>query len=96
MFQTMEAAGGPCPRLEESAPDGSILQRRDCRGQLDGMDDQKEWDSVLSTEHGRIFNVTRTVLFSMQKAKKVVLLFLLFQARWVRQDRSTSLLLSQA
>ena len=34
------------------------------------MDDKNEWDTVLSTNLDGFFNVTRTILFSMLKAKK--------------------------
>ena len=67
-YEATEAA--LAPRLEESAPDVLVYNAGIARDNLMVWMTKKEWDSVLSTNLDGFFNVTRTVLFSMLKAKK--------------------------
>ncbi len=57
-------------RVEESAPDVLVYNSGIARDNLMVWMTREEWDSVLSTNLDGFFNVTRTVLFSMLKAKK--------------------------
>lgn len=58
------------PWIEESAPDVLVYNSGIARDNLMVWMTKQEWDSVLSTNLDGFFHVTRTVLFSMLKAKK--------------------------
>ena len=57
-------------RVEERAPQVLVYNSGIARDNLMVWMTRKEWDSVLSTNLDGFYNVTRTVLFSMLKAKK--------------------------
>jgi 3-oxoacyl-[acyl-carrier protein] reductase len=65
-----ETATALAARVEESAPDVLVYNAGIARDNLMVWMTKEEWDSVLSTNLDGFFNVTRTVLFSMLKAKK--------------------------
>ena len=67
-FKETEAALSQ--RLEDTAPDVLVYNSGITRDNLMVWMTKEEWDSVLSTNLGGFYNVTRTVLFSMLRAKK--------------------------
>jgi 3-oxoacyl-[acyl-carrier protein] reductase len=64
-----ETGAALAPRLENTAPDVLVYNSGITRDNLLVWMTKKEWDSVLSTNLDGFFNVTRTVLFSMLRAK---------------------------
>jgi 3-oxoacyl-[acyl-carrier protein] reductase len=66
-FKETEAALSP--RLEDTAPDVLVYNSGITRDNLMVWMTKDEWDSVLSTNLDGFYNVTRTVLFSMLRAK---------------------------
>ncbi len=58
------------PRVEDFAPDVLVYNSGITRDNLLVWMTKEEWDSVLSTNLDGFYNVTRTVLFSMLRAKK--------------------------
>ncbi|MBI5099412.1 MAG: 3-oxoacyl-ACP reductase FabG [Nitrospirae bacterium] len=58
------------PRLEDTAPDVLVYNSGITRDNLMVWMTKEEWDSVLSTNLDGFYNVTRTVLFSMLRAKR--------------------------
>jgi 3-oxoacyl-[acyl-carrier protein] reductase len=67
-YEETETALGP--RVEELAPHVLVYNSGIARDNLMVWMTKKEWDSVLSTNLDGFYNVTRTVLFSMLKAKR--------------------------
>jgi 3-oxoacyl-[acyl-carrier protein] reductase len=67
-YEETTAALGPL--VEEAAPDVLVYNSGVARDNLMVWMTREEWDTVLSTNLNGFFNVTRTVLFSMLKAKK--------------------------
>ncbi len=57
-------------RVEQRAPDVLVYNAGITRDNLLMWMSRQEWDEVLSTNLDGFFNATRTVLFSMLKAKK--------------------------
>jgi 3-oxoacyl-[acyl-carrier protein] reductase len=66
-YEETEAA--LAPRVEDFAPDVLVYNSGITRDNLMVWMTKEEWDSVLSTNLDGFFNVTRTVLFSMLRAK---------------------------
>ena len=64
-----ETEAALAPRVENSAPEVLVYNSGITRDNLLMWMTKEEWDSVLSTNLGGFYNVTRTVLFSMLKAK---------------------------
>lgn len=58
------------PRMEDFAPDVLVYNSGISRDNLLVWMTREEWDSVISTNLGGFYNVTRNVLFSMLRAKK--------------------------
>lgn len=67
-FKETEAALSQ--RLEDTAPDVLVYNSGITRDNLMVWMTKEEWDSVLSTNLDGFYNVTRTVLFSMLRAKR--------------------------
>jgi len=67
-YEETEAALGK--RVEDFSPDVLVFNSGVARDNLMVFMTRSEWDKVLSTNLDGFFNVTRTVLFSMLKAKK--------------------------
>lgn len=67
-YEETEAALGK--RGEDFSPDVLVFNSGVARDNLMVFMTRNEWDTVLSTNLDGFFNVTRTVLFSMLKAKK--------------------------
>ena len=79
-YEETEAALGK--RVEDFSPDVLVYNSGISRDNLLMWMTKNEWDTVLSTNLDGFFNVTRTILFSMLKAKKgASLSSLLHQAR---------------
>ncbi len=58
------------PRVKDFAPDVLVYNSGITRDNLLVWMTKEEWDSVLSTNLDGFYNVTRTVLFSMLRAKR--------------------------
>ncbi len=67
-YEETEAALGK--RVEDFSPDVMVYNSGISRDNLLMWMTKNEWDTVLSTNLDGFFNVTRTILFSMLKAKK--------------------------
>lgn len=67
-FEETEAALGP--RLEKVSPDVLVYNSGIARDNLLMWMTKEEWSSVVSTNLDGFFNVTRSVVFSMLKAKR--------------------------
>lgn len=67
-YEETETALGK--RVEDSSPDVMVYNSGISRDNLLMWMTKNEWDTVLSTNLDGFFNVTRTILFSMLKAKK--------------------------
>ncbi len=58
------------PRVEDAAPDVLVYNSGISRDNLMVWMTKEEWDSVLTTNLDGFFNVTRTVIFSMLRARR--------------------------
>lgn len=67
-YEETEAA--LAPRMEDFAPDVLVYNSGISRDNLLVWMTREEWDSVIATNLGGFYNVTRNVLFSMLRAKK--------------------------
>jgi len=67
-YEETEAALGK--RVEDFSPDVMVYNAGISKDNLLMWMTKNEWDTVLSTNLDGFFNVTRTILFSMLKAKK--------------------------